>query len=93
MHMAVLLMMPKGQNYIPLAPVWTSTGGITYTNKNGLNGSLRYRYIGDRPANEDYSLTATGYFITDAVLNYTKPKYEIGLVINNVLILNGKKHI
>ena len=47
---------PKGQNYIPLAPIWTSTGGITYINKNGLNGSLRYRYIGDRPANEDYSL-------------------------------------
>lgn len=74
----------KGQNYIPLAPVWTSTGGITYTNKTGLNGSLRYRYTGDRPGNEDNSLTAVGYFITDAVINYTKLKYEIGLVINNI---------
>ncbi len=82
---------PKGQNYIPLAPIWTSTGGITYTNKNGLNGSLRYRYIGDRPANEDYSLTATGYFIADAVINYTKPKYEIGLVINNILNTKWKE--
>ena len=91
MRMAVLLIMPKGQNYIPLAPIWTSTGGITFTNKNGLNGSLRYRYIGDRPANEDYSLVATGYFITDAVLNYTKPKYEIGLVINNVLNTKWKE--
>lgn len=74
----------KGQDYIPLAPVWTSTGGVTYTNKNGFNGSLRYRYTADRPGNEDYSLTAVGYFITDAVVSYTKPKYEIGLVINNV---------
>ncbi|MEO8413611.1 MAG: TonB-dependent receptor [Ginsengibacter sp.] len=82
---------PKGQNYIPLAPIWTSTGGITYTNSNGLNGSLRYRYIGDRPANEDYSLVATGYFITDAVLNYTKPTYEIGLVMNNVLNTKWKE--
>ena len=81
----------KGQDYVPLAPVWTSTGGITYINKSGFNGSLRYRYTGDRPGNEDYSLTAKGYFITDAVLNYTKPKYEVGLVINNVLNTRWKE--
>ena len=81
----------KGQNFIPLAPVWTSTGGITYTKKVGLNGSLRYRYVGRRPGNEDYSLTATGYFITDAVLNFTKRKYEIGLVVNNVLNTKWKE--
>jgi hypothetical protein len=82
---------PKGHNYIPLAPVWTSAGGITFTNKDGFNGSLRYRYIADRPANEDYSLTAEGYFITDAVINYTRPKYEIGLVINNILNTKWKE--
>ena len=76
---------PKGENYIPLAPIWTGTGGITYTNKNGFNGSLRYRYLGARPANEDNSLVAAGYFVTDAVLHYTKPKYEVGLVISNIL--------
>jgi len=76
---------PKGQNYIPLAPVWSSTGGVTYTASNGLNGSLRYRYLADRPANEDYSLTAQGYFITEMVLNYTRKKYEIGLTLNNLL--------
>ena len=36
-------------------------------------------------------LTATGYFITDAVLNYTKPKYEIGLVINNMFNTQWKE--
>jgi hypothetical protein len=82
---------PKGANYIPLAPIFTSAGGITYTAKNGLNGSLRYRYISNRPANEDYSLTATGYFITDAVVNYSTSKYEIGLVINNVLNTKWKE--
>ncbi|MHA4810818.1 TonB-dependent receptor [Flavitalea flava] len=82
---------PKGADHIPLAPVWTSSGGITYTGKKGFNGSLRYRYIGNRPANEDYSLTATGYFVTDAVINYTQPKYEIGLVINNVLNTKWKE--
>lgn len=82
---------PKGQNYIPLAPVWTSTGGITYSKQNGFNGSLRYRYMGDRPANANYSLTAVGYFVTDFVFNYTKKNYEIGLTINNVLNTKWKE--
>lgn len=82
---------PAGQNYIPLAPVWSSTGGITYSNKNGLNGSLRYRYLGDRAANQDYSLTAAGYFVNDLVLNYTQPKYEIGLTINNLFNVKWKE--
>ncbi len=75
----------KGEDYIPLAPVWSSTGGITYFNKQGINGSLRYRYLADRSANEDKSLVAKGYFITDFVLNYTKHKYEVGVTINNLL--------
>ena len=81
----------KGDNYIPLAPIWTSSAGITYSAKKGFNGSFRYRYVGDRPANEDYSLNAKGYFITDAVLNYTRPKYEIGLVVNNVFNTKWKE--
>jgi hypothetical protein len=82
---------PAGQNYIPLAPVFSSTAGITYTNKNGLNGSLRYRYLSDRPANEDYSLTAQGYFVNDLVLNYSQPKYEIGITINNLFNIKWKE--
>ncbi|MFM9909524.1 MAG: TonB-dependent receptor, partial [Chitinophagaceae bacterium] len=56
----------KGENYIPLAPALTSTGGLMYQQENGWNASLRYRYIKDRAANEDYSITAKGYFVTDA---------------------------
>ena len=82
---------PKGQDYIPLAPIWSTTGGIMYKNKNGLNGGLRYRYLSDRPAIEDYSLTAKGYFVTDAVLNYTKPRYEIGLRVNNIFNTQWKE--
>ena len=82
---------PAGQNYIPLAPVITSTAGVTYTNKSGYNGSLRYRYLGDRAANSDYSLTAQGYFVNDLVLNYTKAKYEVGLTINNLFNVKWKE--
>lgn len=81
----------KGQNYIPLAPVWSSTGGITYKNKTGINGSIRYRWLGNRPANTDYSITAKGYFVNDLVLNYTQPKYEIGFAIQNMLNVKWKE--
>ena len=82
---------PKGQNFIPLAPLWTSTGGITYSRQSGFNGSLRYRFMGNRPANENNSLTAAGYFISDFVLNYTKKNFEIGITIDNVLNTKWKE--
>lgn len=81
----------KGQNYLPLAPVFTSIGGITVKTKPGINTSLRYRYMGDRPANEDYSVVAKGYFVTDAFVNYSKKKYEIGLAIQNLFNVKWKE--
>ncbi len=75
----------KGADYIPLAPTATSTGGLFYRNKEGINGGLSYRYIKNRPANEDNSIVAKGYFLLDASINYTKPKYEIGFAIENLL--------
>jgi hypothetical protein len=82
---------PAGADFIPLAPIWTSAGGITYLNKSGLNGSLRYRLLADRPANADNSLTAEGYFINDLVLNYTTKRYEIGLTVNNIFDVKWKE--
>ncbi len=82
---------PTGQNFIPLAPVFSSTAGISYIHKSGLNGSLRYRYLSDRPANADNTLIAQGYFVNDLVLNYTQPKYEIGLTINNLFNVKWKE--
>lgn len=74
----------KGQDYIPLAPTFTSTGGIFYKASTGFNGGINYRFIKDRPANENNSIVARGYFIVDAAINYTKRKYEIGLAVENL---------
>ncbi len=76
--------LPTGENYVPLAPRFTNTGGIHYQSKKGFSGSLRYRWLKDRPANEDGSITARGYFVADAVLNYAFKKYELGLVTENL---------
>lgn len=75
---------PAGQDFIPLAPNVTSIGGLTANAKNGLFGSLRYRYIGDRPANEDNSLTAEGQFVNDLLVGFRKPTFEVSLSIQNL---------
>jgi hypothetical protein len=76
--------LPNGQNYLALAPTFTSTGGIDFKFKDGINGAISYRYLHDRSGNADYSLTADGYFVSDLTVNYTKKKYEIGLAIENL---------
>jgi outer membrane receptor protein involved in Fe transport len=75
---------PEGNNYIPLAPTFSSIGGLTFKLKNGLNGSLRYRHIADRAANEDNSVIAHGYTLADAILNYSTQKFEIGISVENL---------
>lgn len=76
---------PEGENYIPLAPEVTATGGLSYRAPNGLSGGLRYRYIKDRPANEDFSITAEGYFILDANLSYRYKQVTFGINVENLL--------
>lgn len=71
--------------YLPLAPRFTSVGGLSYRKEQGWNGSLRYRFMDKRPANEDNSVVAKGYFIVDAAINYTKKKWEAGFSVQNLL--------
>ena len=75
----------KGEDYIPLAPALTSTGGIFYKAIKGWNGSLTYRYIKSRPANETNTIIAKGYFLLDASINYTTSTFEVGLAAENLL--------
>ncbi len=75
---------PEGANRIPLAPSLTSIGGLTYKADKGFSGSLRYRFIDDRPANELNTVTAEGYFLLDASVVYTRPRYQLGLTAENL---------
>jgi outer membrane receptor protein involved in Fe transport len=75
-----------GEDFIPLAPELTSTGGLSIKDWNGFNAGLRYRYMADRPANEDSSIVADGYFVTDFNVNYDlTDNLRIGLVVQNLL--------
>ncbi|TBN04418.1 TonB-dependent receptor [Hyunsoonleella flava] len=75
---------PEGQDYIPLAPDLTSAGGFTVNNLGNFSGGISYRYIKDRPANEDNSIVAEGYFVTDLNLNYNHNNWTFGLIVENL---------
>ena len=85
------LNVPADENFIPLAPKLVSTGGITYRKESGFNGSLRYRLMGDRPANEDNSVVAKGYFVWDGTLNYTSKNWELGISVQNIFNVKWKE--
>ncbi|QTD38089.1 TonB-dependent receptor [Polaribacter batillariae] len=75
----------SGEDYIPLAPDFTMAGGLSFNNLGNFSGGLRYRYIDDRPANEDNSIVADGYFVTDFNINYKIIKdLTLGLAIENI---------
>lgn len=70
--------------YIPLAPTLTSVGGLTFKVKL-FEGSLRYRYMQDRPANESNTIVAHGYNVFDLTANYKTKHYKVGFTIENLL--------
>jgi outer membrane receptor protein involved in Fe transport len=76
---------PTGENFIPLAPALSSIGGLTLTTNKRWTSSLRYRFLGDRAANEDNSLIATGYTVFDVLIRYRANRYEFGINIDNLL--------
>lgn len=82
---------PSGQQYIPLAPTFTSVFGLNYVSSNGFSGNIRGRYLGDRPANEDNTVIADGYFVTDLQLNYQKSNMTVSILINNLFNTKWKE--
>ena len=75
---------PSDANEIPLAPRMTSTGGLTAAHPSGFGANLRYRHIGDRPANEDNSITAAGYTVVNIELSYTLGAFKYFAAIENL---------
>lgn len=74
----------NGQDYIPLAPDFTSTGGISISKYKGFSGGFHYRYLKSRPANEDNSIIAKGYTVADVNINYEYKQVIFGFAFENV---------
>lgn len=74
---------PEGAQYIPLAPEFTWSGGLT-VQKNKFAGAIRWRHLTDRPANEDNTIIADGFFVADLNASYTLGKVTLGVVMENI---------
>ena len=75
---------PKGQDYVPLAPDFTSTGGLSVNKYKGFSGGFHYRYLKSRPANEDNSIVAKGYIVSDLNVNYEYKSVTFGISAENI---------
>jgi hypothetical protein len=75
---------PEGEDYVPLAPVITSTGSVNWDFFQGFSIGLQYRYLGGRPAVEDNSIRTQPYFVNDLILSYNGNKWGTSLQVNNL---------
>ncbi len=75
---------PKGQDFLPLAQDLTTTFGVSVLKYKGFSGGLHSRYLKSRPANEDNSIVAKGYFISDINMNYEIKNITFGIAIENI---------
>ncbi|MGJ8759349.1 MAG: TonB-dependent receptor [Polaribacter sp.] len=74
-----------GEDYIPLAPSFTMAGGLSFTDLGKFSGGLRYRYLADRAANEDNTITAEGYVVSDFNINYkVNQDVTFGVALENI---------
>lgn len=80
-----------GENYIPLAPLVTSVLNLNWKNQKGFFGQLEYRYLGDRPANEDYSIVAKGYTLVNTNFGLKRKKKSYGIQLFNLLNTDWKE--
>ena len=75
---------PSDANEIPLAPRMTSTGGLTAAHPSGFGANLRYRHVGDRPANEDSSVTAEGHTLVNIGFSYALGPFKYFATVENL---------
>lgn len=69
---------------IPLAPTLLMNGGFTIELARGFSAALRMRYLDDRQAIEDRSLTAPGYFLMDLLAKYRWKNVEASIAFLSI---------
>lgn len=69
---------------VALAPTLLMNGGLTAQFGNGFSVALRSRFLDDRPASEDRTLTARGYFLLDLIAKYRWRNVEASVALLNL---------
>jgi outer membrane receptor for ferric coprogen and ferric-rhodotorulic acid len=73
------------QEYIPLAPPFTLTGGVDFKHPSGLFGGTKFRMLTQRPGNEDYSIALEAYQIVDFNVGYAWNNVVLAINVQNLL--------
>jgi hypothetical protein len=81
----------EGNQYIPLAPINTLSYNMAWVQPKGFNLSVNARVLGQRPANENFSIVAKGYFLADANAAFIGNKYVFNLNIQNIFNTKWKE--
>ncbi len=76
---------PSGENYIPLAPELSVSGGLSMMGFFGFDGTLRFIHIGDRPANENNTVVARGYSLINIGVAYHWGDVAFSANVENIL--------
>jgi len=74
----------EGEDFIPLAPDFTLVSGLNFIFESGFNANVNVRHLADRPANENNSIVAEGYTVTDLNIGYKFEKVSVGINIQNL---------
>ncbi len=75
----------EGENFIPLAPDFTLVSGLNFMFDNGFKAGINVRHLANRPANENNSIVAEGYTVTDVNVGYRWKKLNFGIQVQNLL--------
>ena len=75
-------------DFVPLAPIWTLSAGVTAQHPIGVFGAVRWTQVGARPANEDGSIQARPMALLDASVGYTFGRFTAALEGLNLLNTN-----
>ncbi|MFK7971566.1 MAG: TonB-dependent receptor [Bacteroidia bacterium] len=78
-------------SFIPLAPDLTFVGGLHVKFPAGINGGINVRRLGNRPANEDNSIVAEGYTVTDLNAGYQGKHFDLSFAIQNLFNVEWKE--
>jgi len=81
---ATIKNLPRGQNYVPLAPTLIASGGLNVIREKGFSGSIRFRHLSDRPANEDNSVVALGHTLYNICLAYNYKQFNFAIYGENI---------
>lgn len=75
----------EGNDYIPLAPDFSLVSGLNILHHSGFFGGLNFRYMRDRPANEDNSIIAEGFGVIDLNVGYSWKAIRFEVQVQNLL--------